>query len=792
MQVSLNSAIYKSNFYNRKQETLKFSQNPIEYVSDYPITFQGAQNVNKTMTSKIAHEKSKLMKQINDILAQEVPVLTNKEKLNMVIKQVSNIIKTRNKRLKELEIELNATINSPYLNQQQKNDRAAQLHKEYNRLNKLKVQEPVEKEPSKDNYDFALINKFKTAILDDNYDLAKIEEEHYKDIANIETVSKFKKKYPSIRIPADPRDIIVKKILDTLDRSFYFDLYSVFIKENDEEMANEIMSFFQDYFNKLSEQFENKTGEDLLNLFCIDVSRVVIANLEKKRFADNIANSMEIKDKRYEDNFDSIPVNRKDSIAKISENDKLLLDIDYDSYILDTIKKLYLDNEKLNQIEYSEGDKKIKVSTIKSKEYQFEKIPDKMKRLISDAQKIQTMQRDYKNFTSAELKSRLTYYTATDIGEDDKIFNLIVDFDTCKFTEEDKIYLIKFLELLDKISDEKITIQEAVDDIEKNKIHPRGTLKLNEIERKKAKEKIQEEKQKLLALNNLRGEFNQIINSLYESELSVVADKLIKYYPISLDENTIKETNKIVEIVKKSLESKNIDEIKQNITRWEIYHEYSKTDSNAEEYIKAINYAKNFPTELDQRAGQYLLNRELIDTYPTSAKIVTNPVVFSKIMERFGNNKDLATIYLCKYEDYALMNDNEKGSILSLLKHFDYKNYDDRIILKNIVEEDYINNETILKANENGQDLKVAIAPKAKKAILDKYKFPGCIDLFVSFEEALSMRARETGTAGIKKTGANNDALDYKMEVKIKGRTDRLFSSKNDYVFDIYSERGLH
>ena len=138
------------------------------------------------------------------------------------------------------------------------------------------------------------------------------------------------------------------------------------------------------------------------------------------------------------------------------------------------------------------------------------------------------------------------------------------------------------------------------------------------------------------------------------------------------------------------------------------------------------------------------------------------------------------------------MNDNEKGSILSLLKHFDYKNYDDRIILKNIVEEDYINNETILKANENGQDLKVAIAPKAKKAILDKYKFPGCIDLFVSFEEALSMRARETGTAGIKKTGANNDALDYKMEVKIKGRTDRLFSSKNDYVFDIYSERGLH
>lgn len=123
MQVSLNSAIYKSNFYNRKQETFKFSQNPIEYVSDYPIAFQGAQNVNKTMTSKISHEKSKLMKQINDILAQEVPILTSEEKLNLVVKQAANIMKTRNRKIRELDIELTATINSPYLNQQQKNEK---------------------------------------------------------------------------------------------------------------------------------------------------------------------------------------------------------------------------------------------------------------------------------------------------------------------------------------------------------------------------------------------------------------------------------------------------------------------------------------------------------------------------------------------------------------------------------------------------------------------------------------------------------------------------------------------
>lgn len=792
MQVSLNSAIYKSNFYNRKQETFKFSQNPIEYVSDYPIAFQGAQNVNKTMTSKISHEKSKLMKQINDILAQEVPILTSEEKLNLVVKQAANIMKTRNRKIRELDIELTATINSPYLNQQQKNDRIAQLRKEFHQLDKMKVVEPVNKEPSKDNYDFTLINKFKTAILDDNFNLEKIEKEHYKSLKKIRTVEEFKKKYPSIRIPQKPKDVIVKKIMDTLDRDFYIDLYSIFIKKDEDETAMHMLDFFQVYFNQLSDQFEDKNGEELLDIFGVNVAKEILDILKKKTLVDEIAKSSAFEDTKFEDNFDSIPSYRKNSIAYISDNDRLLMDLDYDNFIIDTMKKLYLEKEKLNQIEYTEGDKKIKIASIKAKEYQFEKIPEKMKKLILDSQKIERLQRDYKNFTSAELKSRLTYYTATEIGENEKVFNLIVDFDTCKFTEEDKIYLIKFLELLDKISDEKVTIQEALEDIEKNKIYPRGTLKLNEIERKEAKEKIKKERQKLLALNNLRGEFNQIINLLYESDLSMVADKLIKYYPISLDENTIKETNKIIEIVEKSLASKNIDEVKQNLTRWEIYHEYSKTDANAEEYIEAVNYGKNFPTEFDQRAGQYLLNRELVETYPTSAKIATNPVIFSKIMERFANNKDLATIYLCKYEDYALMNDNEKGSILNLLKHFDYKNYDDRIILKNIIEEDYINNETILKANENGQDLKVAIAPKAKKAILDKYKFPGCMDLFVSFEEALSMRARETGTAGIKKTGANNDALDYKMEVKIKGRTDRLFSSKNDYVFDIYSERGLH
>jgi hypothetical protein len=57
---------------------------------------------------------------------------------------------------------------------------------------------------------------------------------------------------------------------------------------------------------------------------------------------------------------------------------------------------------------------------------------------------------------------------------------------------------------------------------------------------------------------------------------------------------------------------------------------------------------------------------------------------------------------------------------------------------------------------------------------------------------AMKTCASEKGFAGIKKTGLNNNSIDYKMELKIKNYTDRIFSSNNDYVFDVYSEKGMH
>ena len=764
-----------------------------EELKSSQINFTSSSIVNKTITTQINHEKSKLLKQINDILALEIPTLSENEKLFSVLRQFNSFIKMKKRKREEIERDLEALRNAPFINQQQRYERAIQLETEYDKLKKLKLEKPIEKQPSKDNYDFILINKFKTAILNDNFDLAQVEKKHYENLKSIKTLEEFKQKYPTIRIPNTPESNIINKILDTLNRKFYIDLFKIYEQRNEDLTADAMMDFFNDYFEKLSLKNNFKTKDDLIDLFCVDVAREIINIFEKKKVADEFNEIPELKRLKLADDFDSIPIKRNSDIANITENDKFFLDINYDLYVLNILKQIYLDKKKLNQIEYNNGEIRINISSIKEKGYQFEKIPEKTKKIIQDSQKAQQLQRDYKNFSKNELQNRLNYYSTTEISDDDFLFNLIVDFNYCKYTEEDRQYLIKLLNILDDISDGKLNLEEGINFIKHNNIHPHGTIKLNNLERKQAEERFKQDKQKALVLNEIRKDFNILISNLYEMNLPAIAEKFLKYYPESLEDETIKNINQITNIVNKYLSLKDANKIQNGILRWETFNDYAKNDHNSEEFISALDYAKNFNIEeKEERAGLYLLNREIIDNYPATVNLVKNPKILAKIMEKFSNNKNIATIYLCKYEDYNSLCKEEKESILNITKIFDPKTVDDKIILKNIIEEDYVNIDTQIISVINDQEFIASLSSKAKKSILEKYLFPNCIDFFIAFEDALSTRATEYGTAGIKKTGSNNNALDYKMEVKIKGYPDRLFSSNNNYYFDIYSEKGLH
>lgn len=779
MQINLNSTIYKSNTVNYKPYKESISVTKPENKFQTPVTFMGSSVVKKTVSSQIAHEKAKLLRHFKDILKLNVPKLSPEDRLIAFIRKVHATIANSIRKEDEIQREMELLVSTTRLNAQQKLNRAHELKKEYLKLGKIKVPEDKsDTPPPKDNYDYALINKFKMAVLDDNYDLAKIHKDHYKDLESISTIEEFKEKYPSIRIPKEPQEVIVDKIVNSLNRNFYYDLDELFESGDKEAIKYCLLRFFDDYFSKLAEQFNDKTNVDLLNMFKNKVAEKVLQTLQRiKEF----------------DAFETIPTNKSNQPPILTSADKEMLGIDFNAMVIGTLKQMYLEDKKLNQIVYKEGDKTIDIASIKAPEYRFEKIPDKTKRLITEALKPAMLQRDYQNFTEEELKSRLKLYAYTDISDNEDIFNTIIDFDSCKFTGEDRQYLIKFLQILDNISDKNTSLEEASETIIKNNIRPHGTFKFNEIERKKIEEKTKQEHQKNQILTRLREDFNNMINKLYELNLADIAEKFSKYYPENYNEKSLKETQDAIKLITECINYKDTAKIRTKIFRREMHNDFLLKQPLSEEFIKAKKYANSFlDCNTEDKIGQFLINNEIIKNYPDSKNMFQKPKILDKIIEKFGYDSNLAVSYLCKYEDYLFLDAQDKQSIIKILEIFDNKNPNDRILLKNIIEDDYSKSDTTLEYIGNSYSIKSTMAAKAKAEILNKYKFPKCIDLYEAFEEAQTSIAGEYGSSGIKKTGSNNNALEYKVELKIMGYPDRLFSSNNDYYFDIYSEKGLH
>lgn len=779
MQVNLNSAIVYNRQTPQQKHSLKNSTTkPLTIEKRMSISFAGATVVQKTITSQIEHEKSKLLRLFKDILALNVPILTEEEKIFAQIKKAHALIKASIRKEDEIEFRMLSLMENNSLNAQQKLNLAQQLKKEYNRLLKTRLTDIEEQKPPKDNFDYSLISKFKNAILNNDFNLAEIQEDHYSGLKDITTVKEFKEKYPSIRIPANPREVIAQKIFDTFDRDFYYDLDRIFDTKNESIVLEFMFRYCDAYFEILSEQFEDMNKYDLLNEFGKTVTEKVLAKY------------LELKEN---DNFESIPENVKYNIAEVSKTDKEMLKLDYDALVIGTLKQLYLENKKLNQIEYKEGDTSFSVATIKDPTYQFEKIPEKMKRLIAESYKPAKLQKEYQKYTTEELKARLNYFVNREVGNRDEIFDTIIDFDSSKFTNEDKQYLIKFLHILDDINEGKISIDDGITIINSNSLRPHGTFKLNEIERKTIEEKIKQEKEQILAFNKLRENFDDAINKLYALNLASLATSFSKFYPENNNEESIKATQKAIEVINKNLRFKNSQHIQAGLLRWEIFNDYLNNSQDSIQFKQAMKYAQYFGSDnIDNKCGQYLINRELVDNYPKSLSMAPRPKILERVMQKFDYDKDLATIYLCKHEDYLMLDKKDKQSILKILEIFDEKNSNDRVLLKPIIEKDYINNDTAIQNPNLSGTNEATMASKAKLEIFNKYKFPGCVDLYKEFEEALSMIATEYGTSGIKKTGTNNNAIEHKIEVKIMGYPDRLFSSQNNYYFDIYDEKGLH
>ena len=170
----------------------------------------------------------------------------------------------------------------------------------------------------------------------------------------------------------------------------------------------------------------------------------------------------------------------------------------------------------------------------------------------------------------------------------------------------------------------------------------------------------------------------------------------------------------------------------------------------------------------------------------------SEPELLENIVNQTGKNKDLATLLLCRYEDYKYLPIEEKSSIFDALELFNEDDTFDKIVLRHIVENDYMNCDTFIVVERDKKPQKRTIAASAKREVYEKYNFPRSMEFFKKFENALPLDARNENSSGIKKTDKYDKKMEIKYELKIMGHADRLFATNKNFYFEHYSELGFH
>ena len=537
---------------------------------------------------------------------------------------------------------------------------------------------------------------------------------------------------------------------------------------------------------KLIAQKFNVNPENLFQRTGIEISTTILKKYEMYKVENRIS---------------SIPEQRKIKFPQITDIDIKMLAVDFDDFVISSVRKHYLEGQKFNDLTYSNQYITLPLAQLKVSDYKFEKIPEKIKGILNSADTLHAAQRDYENFDTEKFKSRLNFYANREPGNNEDILTSIINFDTCSFTEEDKKLLIQFLKELDRMNDGEKTISQVIETIQTKGLEPKGTQKLNEIEKQKAEQSYKIRQKEISELNSIKKDFDDVINTLYANNLNNLANSCSKYRPNSLDKTEIENAKFLIKMIADNIDPKNKklsnkNKLEQNIIRWDTYNLYKNNKSEKMLFEKAIEFASEPDGTINiDKAGQYLVNSEVVQLYPMSLEATRQPEILEKIMEKAGTDTDMAIRYLCKFDNYLDMNPEDKQLISNFIDFFNQKDAVEKAMLKYIIENDYINSDTSVLTNihETGNPtIKATIASSAKKQILDKYKYPLCIDYMRKFEDALSSFAKMKNSSGIKQTGRNNETIRYKMELKIAGEDDRLFSSNNNYYFDIFSDKGMH
>lgn len=613
--------------------------------------------------------------------------------------------------------------------------------------------------------------------------LDNVYKKYYSDLNKLSTLTEVKLIYPKLEIPSSPEEEIAKKIVNTFDKNFV-----------------------EDFFNKI----EDIPGEEAVDILTNAIEEKIgllskDSNMDKnfltKKLLTKTYLQFFIKPKVLGDtmDFSTFPTQAKPIKNIISQDEKKLLQIDYDAYVIDVLKQLYIDGKKLSEISYQEGDTVLKPKAFSNSKYKFEKPNEKIKDIIRKALKIKQSERNYEKFDTEQFQNRLRYYGNSDIAGNEEILERLIDFDSSQFTPEDKEALIPFLRILDDISDGKISQSEGIKLINEQNLKAHGTNKLNQTEKEKFTQELIIERKRKAEFKNYCEQFDNAVDLLYKNKLEEAGTICSAFRP--QDNNESKEiSNKILQTIQKYAINGEITQSKKldtEIKALSKYFELKLFDKNNPKLIAAENFTKKSYGFIDEvKAGQYIINKDIVENFPTSLGTFTPEYqgIVSTICQKYSNEE--ATAKLIKLNDYMLLPQNERLQITKILELFNISGENnDKTIIDTIVNDIYIKSSTVIKTTlnkDNSLFQDSEILPSAKEAIVKDKKFPLCLEYFEAFERSMTHAGQSKEDDEIQIIGSNNNALRklYKQEVKIS-KDERLYSTNGDYKFDVYKP-GLH
>lgn len=637
---------------------------------------------------------------------------------------------------------------------------------------------------AKDGNDYSLLRKLhKSLMSEQDVDLFSVYNEYYSHLRSADSLSQVKKLYPKIKLPPSPHEILARKIATTLDK----------------DSATDLLDYYE---TKSCEDYVDKLADVSFSLYkkAVKDNGITDPKIVDDKVLENIIS--EINEKILEaynlGSLSKIPSTPLQ--AKIAPEDLQLMKIDYDKYVISTLRQMYLEGKKLAEITYQEGDTIMRPKDFRDTPYKFERPDETVKGYLKKGQKIRDCERNYDRFNNDQLKARLKHYGNSELAQDEEILDKLIEFDSSQFAKEDRAPLIRFLRILDDIHDGKITVEEGTKQIKEENLSPHGTIKLDRAEKEQKLRELKLEQQKHAEFKTYCTKYDNMTEELYKLNLPEAGSISSTYRPRDVDD-TRSISDKILEIVEKYRKdgsNENTQQLENEIKYLNEYFEKKLYGTSKPLLEKATEFAKRPDGTVDEvKAGHYLANakittenfRELFGKYDKQ-----HVRIIETIHNRFSEGKAIEA--LIKFDDFLVLPAKEQMKISTILGHFDLNNdATQKPLVEAIVNNIYLKDSTFIDAALNKDQTKFVEAemtPSAKASIVKDKKFPLYLEYFELFERAMHKVAQTKEEDGIQVIGANNKTLQkmYKQEVKIS-KNERLYSSDGNYKFNVYKP-GLH